>query len=181
MPNNPSYPLHLIAFKGHPATGKSALAHALARQLGWPLLDKDDVKDHLLALPEGNTLAYAILWQMATTQLRLGVSVIVDSPLSYAIGYTTACQLAQSQPARLLVVETQLAEERWRARLESRPAGESAHKIRGWAAMQQLLTRYNGWWCYPIDPAHHLLVDTSLPVEQLVTDIRVYLDLISRP
>ncbi len=113
MPNISTLPLYLIAFKGHPATGKSALAHALARQLGWPLLDKDDVKDHLLSLPEGNTLSYAILWQMAATQLCLGVSVIVDSPLSYPIGYTTACQLAQSHQARLLVVETQLAEKLW--------------------------------------------------------------------
>ena len=68
--------LHLIVMKGHPATGKSTLAHALARTLKWPLLDKDDIKDHTLGLPAANDLAYAILWQLVATQLRLGVDFV---------------------------------------------------------------------------------------------------------
>ena len=51
----------LIAMKGHPATGKSAVAHALAQRLHIPLLDKDDVKDVILDLPGANDLAYACL------------------------------------------------------------------------------------------------------------------------
>ena len=37
-----------LALKGHPATGKSVVAEALARRLRWPLIDKDDAKDHIL-------------------------------------------------------------------------------------------------------------------------------------
>lgn len=37
----------LIAFKGPPGAGKSTIARALSKQLGWPLIDKDDVKDVL--------------------------------------------------------------------------------------------------------------------------------------
>jgi predicted kinase len=158
----------LLVMKGHPGTGKSTLAQALARALRWPLLDKDDVKDHTLGLPEGNTLAYAVLWQMMATQLALGLSVIVDSPLSYPVAYATAQQIAAQHQARLLVVETALPAVEWQRRLEARPADASAHKIRGWAAMQEQLRRYDECWRYPIDPAHHLLVDTSQPVEQTV-------------
>jgi tRNA uridine 5-carbamoylmethylation protein Kti12 len=37
----------LIALKGLSGSGKSTLGRALGKQLGWPLIDKDDVKDIL--------------------------------------------------------------------------------------------------------------------------------------
>ena len=158
----------LVALKGHPATGKSTLAYALARTLQWPLLDKDDIKDHTLGLPDANNLAYAILWQVVATQLALGVSVIVDSPFAYPVLYAQAQALATTHAAHLLVVETVLDEVRWRQRLEDRPPSASTHKIQGWARMQALLTSYADCWRYPIDPAHHLLVNTEEPLEQLL-------------
>jgi predicted kinase len=99
----------------------------------------------------------------------LGVSVIVDSPLSYPVGYTTACELAERYGAHLLVVETALAEVLWRARLDARPAEESTHKIRGWPAMQAQLQVYNDCWRYPIQPEHHLIVNTEQPLATMLT------------
>jgi len=165
-------PNYLIAMKGHPATGKSTLAHALARAFGWPLIDKDDIKDHTLHLPEGNQLAYAIMWQVVARQLALGSSVIVDSPLSYPVGYTTACELCARYGARLLVVETYLDEAIWRMRLETRPAEESTHKLRGWQAMQAQLQAYNNCWRYRIRPEHHLRVNTEQPLATMLTLIQ---------
>lgn len=163
------HPLSLLLLKGHPATGKSALARGLARRLGWPLLDKDDVKDWTLDLPRGNELAYDITWQIVRTQLSLGVCVIVDTPLSYAVGYTTGLALAQSFNARLFVIETKLDENIWRERLEERARrGGESHRISGWDAMQALLDRYNGCWDYPIEPAHHIRVDTSRPLDECI-------------
>jgi predicted kinase len=161
--------------KGHPATGKSTLAHALACAFSWPLVDKDDIKDHTLHLADGNQLAYAILWQIVKRQLGLGLSVIVDSPLSYPVGYTTACTLADHYNTRLLVVETYLSEESWRARLEARPADESTHKIRGWQAMQAQLQVYNDCWRYPIQPKHHLLIKTEQPLADNVKQVQKWL------
>jgi predicted kinase len=158
--------------KGHPATGKSTLARALAQTLGWPLLDKDDIKDHTLAAAGGNELAYAILWQVVATQLSLGLSVIADSPLSYTIGYDMARKVVCRHGGRLLVVETYLAAEEWRRRLEMRSPAESAHKTRGWAAMQALLRRYDGCWQYPIAPEHHLVVDTGQPLVETVAQVQ---------
>ena len=164
---------YLIAMKGHPATGKSTLAEALANRCGWPLLDKDDIKDHLLAAPEANPLAYAILWQLVARQLSLGVSVIADSPLSYPVGYAAVQALAERYQARLLVVETRLAEGEWRRRLDTRTPTASAHKICGWERMQQQLQIYNGCWQYPIAPAHHLVLDTEQPLVELLAHVRV--------
>lgn len=161
----------LLVMKGHPATGKSELAYRLARRLRCPLIDKDDVKDYTLSLPDGNVLAYAIMWQIAGTQLALGLDVVVDSPLSYPIGYTQARELAARHAARLWVIETQLDEAEWRRRLDARPPEASTHKMRGWAAMQELLRQYDGCWQYPIAPEHHIVVDTALPVEELLRDV----------
>lgn len=162
---------NLIAMKGHPATGKSALAWRLARRLRCPLIDKDDVKDYTLVLPDGNSLAYAIMWQVTGTQLALGLDVVVDSPLSYPVGYKQAQALAATRNARLWVVETRLDEAEWRRRLDARPAAASTHKIRGWAAMQEMLRQYDGCWQYPITPAHHIVVDTARPVEALLDEV----------
>ena len=37
-------PLWLIVMRGLAGSGKSTLARALSRDLGWPLIDKDDIK-----------------------------------------------------------------------------------------------------------------------------------------
>jgi predicted kinase len=161
----------LVAFKGHPATGKSVLAEALARRLRWPLIDKDDVKDHLLHLPDANELAYAIMWQIAGTQLALGLSALAVSPLSYPQEYEQAAALAVRHNARLLVVETVVEEAEWRRRLAAGDAAGSAHKIRSWETMQEQLRRYGDSWRYPIDPAQHLRLDTARPLDELVAAV----------
>ena len=166
---------YLIAMKGHPATGKSTLAYALARLLTWPLLDKDDIKDHVLGLPNDNDLAYAILWQIVETQLQLGVSLIIDSPFAYPWLYERAQELARCSHAQLLVVETTLDEAVWQRRLEERSSVESTHKIRGWEMMQAHLTKYAGCWQYPIDPEHHLFVNTEEPIKSLLQVIQTRL------
>ncbi len=161
-------PLTLIAMKGHPATGKSAVARGVAQRLRIPLIDKDDVKDHVLDLPHANELAYAVMWQIAETQLALGLSVIAVSPLSYPVGYETAMRIAANHRAKLLVVETILDETEWRRRLDARTPGYSSHKISGWAAMQEMLRQYDGCWQYPIAAEHHLVLDAVQPVSALV-------------
>jgi predicted kinase len=161
--------MHLILMKGHPATGKSTLARALARRTNWPLIDKDDVKDHIFDLPKGNSLAYEISWHIAETQLSLGLSVIVDSPLSYPIAYETGRNLAARYGTRLLVIETIIDPAEWRRRLDLRRG--SAHKISSWEDMQALLHQYGGCWQYPIDPEHHIQANGNHPVTEVVESI----------
>lgn len=88
----------LLMLKGHPGCGKSTLAAALARRLAWPLIDKDDAKDCLSALPCDpaalNAVSYAIMFSVAATQLRCGNSVIVDCPLARVELWNQATQIA---------------------------------------------------------------------------------------
>lgn len=166
----------LLLLKGHPGTGKSTLAAALARQLGWPLVDKDDIKDYIYHLPQGNVLAYEIMWQLTRRQLEIGLSVVVDSPLSYPISYATGQELAAAYRVRLLVIETRLPEDTWRARLELRSQQPQTHRVASWAAMQQALRDYADCWRYSIALEEHYVIDSSQAVDQLVQSIVTYLD-----
>lgn len=165
----------LMAMKGHPATGKSALARVIARRFRIPLIDKDDVKDFVLDVPGANQLAYEVMWQVCATQLDLGLSVVAVSPLAYPEGYATAQELAAKYKARLLVIETVLDEALWKQRLDARRPGYSTHKISGWDAMQEQLRAYDGCWQYPIASEHHLVVDTAQPVRSLVRAVEQWL------
>lgn len=165
----------LLATKGHPATGKSALAQAIARSFRIPLVDKDDVKDFVLNVSDANQIAYQIMWQICATQLDLGLSVIAVSPLAYPEQYAAAQQLAARYGVRLLVIETVLEEEIWRQRLCARHPGDSTHKIRSWETMQEQLRLYNGCWQYPIAPEHHRRVDTAQPVPSLLSHVAQWL------
>jgi predicted kinase len=171
----------LIAMKGHPATGKSNVAAALARRLRCPLIDKDDVKDHILDLEDSNDRAYAIMWQMAGVQLALRLNVIAVSPLSYPAGYAAAQNVVGRHRGHLLVVETRLNDEEWKRRLNARKPGYSTHKISGWEAMQEMLRKYDGCWQYPIDPTHHVMLDTALPLKTLVNQVVARIDSLRRP
>ena len=73
----------LLALKGLPGVGKSTLAGELAHALGWPLLDHDDVKDAFAAAGASvpGSATYELLFRLAGRQLRIGVSVLCDSPL----------------------------------------------------------------------------------------------------
>jgi predicted kinase len=158
----------LLLLKGHPATGKSTLAGALSRHLSWPLIDKDAIKDHIYDIPRGNVLAYEIMWHLARLQLEIGLSVVIDSPLSYPLAYATGQKMAEEFAVRLLVVETQLHETPWQERLEHRLQQPPTHRVAGWENMQKLLRDYDASWRYAIAPEHHLKVDTSQPTDMLV-------------
>jgi predicted kinase len=170
----------LIALKGHPATGKSNVAAALARRLRCPLIDKDDIKDNVLDLADSNDRAYAIMWQIAGVQLALRLNVIAVSPLSYPEGYAAARALAAKHRAHLLVVETRLADEEWKRRLNARRPGYSTHKISGWEAMQEMLRKYDGCWQYPIAPEQHVVLDTAQPLKALVNQVVQRIDVMRR-
>ncbi|CAK9169564.1 unnamed protein product [Ilex paraguariensis] len=152
----------IIAMKGHPGTGKSTLAHSIASSLKCPLIDKDHVRDStqslqqtllLLSSPPAtahnllNDLSYEILFQMGSTQVGLGLSVVIDSPLSRRTHLDRLEQLAAASGARIVIVECQPNDvSEWRRRLERRGEadGSSWHKPASWPELERLVEGQTG-------------------------------------
>jgi predicted kinase len=169
----PPRPVVVVAMKGHPGSGKSTAARAIAAALRCPLLDKDDVRDCTLPL-EGmaaagmlNDLSYAVLWRMAERQVRLGLSVVIDSPLSRRAHLDVLTRLVG---ALVVVVECRPGDnEEWRRRLEKRGVavpnggGDGWHKPKTWAELERLLEGYQGCTDYEIEDVPRIVVDTTDP------------------
>jgi predicted kinase len=101
----------LVAMRGLPGVGKSALARSVSVELGWPVLDKDDIKDVLHGrVDAADELAYDLLFWLARRQLRLGLSVVCDSPLQYPGVHALAVRAAAEASARLVVLECALGD-----------------------------------------------------------------------
>ncbi|HEU5362522.1 MAG TPA: AAA family ATPase [Gaiellaceae bacterium] len=77
----------LVVVTGPPASGKSTIARELAEELHIPFLSKDELKERLYEeIGSGDELedaiersATAILYSVARSNLKVGVSVLVES------------------------------------------------------------------------------------------------------
>ncbi|KAJ6938870.1 hypothetical protein NC651_005343 [Populus alba x Populus x berolinensis] len=175
----------IIAMKGHPGTGKSTIASSLASSLKIPLIDKDDVRDCTISIQNSspataskllNDLSYDVVWQIASTQLRLGLSVIIDSPLSRRAHLDRLVQMASSTGSLLVIVECKpLDEGVWRRRLEQRGKGDQAswHKPSTWQDLERLLEGYGGSTDYDVGDVPKIVLDTSVAVavDELVSRV----------
>lgn len=174
--------LLLIALKGHPGAGKSAVARAIGRHLAIPVIDKDDIKDVLAPVcSDAGGLAYTAMFNIARQQLRLGLSVICDSPLSEQNGYAAACSIARETAAQPAIVECVCSSaEEWCRRIEQRAAqGQPTHHIATWSDLEQHVRVRGPSSTYPID-APHIVVDTVQPLEDVLAQILEWLEHLSR-
>ena len=174
MADEQSAPPVVVAMKGHPGSGKSTAAQAIAAALRCPLLDKDDVRDCTLALEAVaasgvlNELSYAVLWRVAEKQVQLGLSVVIDSPLSRRDHLDA---LTRIPGALVVTVECHPSDrEEWRRRLEKRGAavancggGDGWHKPKTWVELERLVEGYQGCTDYEIADVPRIVVDTTDP------------------
>ncbi|XP_021856499.1 uncharacterized protein [Spinacia oleracea] len=159
----------IILMKGHPGTGKSTIAAVISAALRCPLIDKDDIRDATLCLSSAanstalNNLSYDAMWRVVSTQIKLGLSVVVDSPLSHRRHLESALHIA-GESHRVLIVECVPSDEaEWRRRLELRGAEEEGvgHKPATWQDIERLLVGYDGCTEYDVGEIPKLIVDTT--------------------
>jgi predicted kinase len=159
--------------QGLSGSGKSTLGRALSKQLGWPLIDKDDVKDLLDGYtPEAGGLAYDIMFNIARRQLLQGLNVICDSPLVSSISYQRARNIAAETSTSLAVIECRCSDEwLWRQRIDGRKTIQlPAHHQTNWEAFKSLLPEKLAEGSYPItDPL--LVVDTMWPFPECLVEV----------
>ena len=166
-----------IVLKGLPGCGKSTIGRALSRRLGWPLIDKDDIKDILeTQMPESGPLAYGTMFHVGRRQLLQGLNVICDSPLNFPVSYEKARAIASETGATLAIIECRCSDlQAWQRRIDARKALHlPAHHQTDWQALQAHLPAMRATASYPISDLH-LVVDTVRPLAETVDEIVAWL------
>jgi hypothetical protein len=165
----------LVLFSGLPGTGKSTLAERLARELRWPLLRIDDVAACLPAGMDRTTLSFwdqaiSSLLLLAEAQLRLEISVIVDS-VFMNLDRFHARQIARQTGAGFLPVFTFLSDEAvWQERVSGRHAASHPEAgVASWEQVQRQRTLFRPW-----KPGTALFVDGVRPLEENYAAVREF-------
>ena len=154
----------LIVLSGLPATGKTALAAAVARELTAVLLSVDPVDSALASARVEETgppglAAYAVIGAMAEQNLALGTTVVVDAVNAVGEAKTFWIELARRRGVRLLAIETILSDQALHlARLSGRER-DLAIPEPTWEAV---VLRRAEWVAWPFAP---LVVDSGEPLE----------------
>lgn len=163
----------LIAMRGMPGCGKSTVSRALSKQLGWPVIDKDDIKDILDShTPEDGSLSYETMFNVARRQLLQGLNVICDSPITFIASYHKAQSIAAETKASLVIVECICSDEqKWSQRINGRKQLHlPAHHQTDWDILQTNRTNIESEMNYAIsDP--RIIVDTAKPLDEIVSEI----------
>ena len=166
--------LTLLLMAGPPGSGKTSLAVALSRVLGWPTVDKDTLKSPMLraGVPEeiAGPASYDLMFEVGRDLLlRQGFSVILDSPAGYPLVIERAKELATEAGANLRFVLCLADHQLRNRRLAERVAMQSQ-----WAADVRILDDGTERWV-PLLPAFALAVRTDSPVEGLLPHFIDYL------
>lgn len=116
----------LVVMSGLPATGKSAIAHAVARARRWPWFAVDSLEATLLRRgisreQHSDIAAYDLALALAETQMRLGQGVVVDAVNGYPPVQEAWRLLGEACRTRVVVIATVCSDEALhRSRLEGR-------------------------------------------------------------
>lgn len=169
--------------------GKTTLAEALARKLGYALVCKDDVRDVAVSWDlrtnaelerqhpgtqvnvDTNEMAYEACFAIGLTQLRVGAAgVVFESPLGRVALGERAVRTFKEAQTFVVLVDCYADRAVWEERLANRNA--PSHKPR---SVSKILAHYANMQ-YELETDAHVNIDTAHPtdesVEKVLTVIR---------
>lgn len=158
-----------IVMRGYPGTGKSVIARAIANALHAPLIDRDVLRQVAVNIfgshPDIGRFSYELMFALTKEQLRLGLSVVIDTTLTYRVTYEQAMHIAEEFHVPMLVVHCQCSLELQRQRIEGRKGQVSPFQITSWEEWQLWKPRFEDF------DDHGCVLDTSHPLEESLTRV----------
>lgn len=158
-----------IVMRGYPGTGKSTIARAIAAALRVPLIDRDIIRQQAVDifgdLPQVGRFSYELMFALAAKQLELGLSVVVDTTLTYRATFEQARALANHYAVPMLVVHCQCSPEVQQRRLEGRKGKVSEFQITSWEEWLQWKPRFEDF------EDDGCIIDTSNPLDDSLAKI----------
>ena len=154
----------LVVVSGLPAVGKSALADAVGRRLGAPVLSVDPIEAAMLRSGiarsfETGLAAYEVVAALAEQQLRLGLDVVVDAVSSLEVARDMWRRAAHASGAEVVVVEVRCDDlDLHRARLADRDRGLEGFPEPTWAEVEARRAEWEPW----AEP--RVIVDATQPL-----------------
>lgn len=184
-------PTTIILITGHPATGKTTLAHSLAQELGLPLLYRDGLKETLADNLGWSTeewslklgaATWELLYHLVESLLRANVSHIVESNFPPSRATPRWQQLMAQYPLQMIQVRCEadpmIVAQRHQARQE-RGERHPIHRYDSNTAAYAAYLHQQGPLGWVDVASEHITVDTGklalADYSSVTTQIRTYL------
>jgi dephospho-CoA kinase len=128
----------LIVVTGRPASGKTSLAHLLAKEIKCPLLSRDEFKEgyintmrlhHYQLNEKVNQNIYETFFQAIDLLISKNISTIVEAAFQHKLWEPKLINLLNKAEIRIIVckIPLQLARERFYNRISYQPEREKFH------------------------------------------------------
>jgi predicted kinase len=150
----------VIVVSGLPGSGKSTVAEGIAERLAFPIFSVDPIESSIIKSGIGRSFetglaAYLVVETLASEQLNLGLSVIIDAVNSVKEARDMWRDLADRHGACLIIIECVLDRDIHKQRIESRVRNMQGIPEVAWADVEKRRNEYLEW------NEKRLVLDTS--------------------
>ena len=165
----------LIIISGLPSTGKSTIAEALGKKLKFPVFSVGPIESAIIQADITKNFAtglaaYLVAKNLATEQLKLGLSVIIDAVSPVQEARDMWLKISNKYHAQLKIIECILDPKIHRARIEQRVRNLPGFPEVTWSDVEKQRKEFLPW------EESRLVLDMSQNLEENITRIFNYLN-----